>query len=30
MRHFIIVKWNDAAKMKAHVDEIDSILKKTL
>jgi hypothetical protein len=30
MRHFIIVKWNDAAKMKARVDEIDALFKKTL
>ena len=30
MKHFIIVKWNDAAKMKAHVKDIEALFKKTL
>lgn len=30
MRHFIIVKWKDAAKMKALTGEIEALFKKTL
>lgn len=30
MRHFIIVKWNDAARMKAKVQEIEALFQKTL
>ena len=30
MKHFIIVKWNDPAAMKAKIGEIDAIFQKTL
>ena len=29
MRHFIIVKWNDPAAMKAKTEEIDALFQKT-
>ena len=30
MRHFIIVKWKDPDKMKAKVEEIESLFRRTL
>lgn len=30
MKHFIIVKWNDAAKMKSQTEAIETLFKKTL